>query len=312
MIEIVEVGPRDGLQNAPRTFAPALRAELCMRAAASGIRRVEAVSFVHPDRVPQMAGAEAVVCGIDIETPILPIGLVLNERGLDRLLDIGMHEARIVVAASDAFSRRNVGTSTEDALTSALRMISRVRELGVRAGGVIATAFGCPFSGDVPLRDTLAVAEKLAEAGADELVFADTIGVAAPREIRDVLMGARPLGLPVGLHLHNTRNTGYANAVAAVEGGATSLDAAIGGLGGCPFAPGATGNVATEDLVYLLEREGITTGVNLDSLVETAQWLHEQTGLTLPGQVHAVPRFTGSPAAGRSSDPAVAGQAPCP
>lgn len=294
MVEIVEVGPRDGLQNAPRTFPPALRAELCRRAAASGIRRVEAVSFVNPGRVPQMAGAEAVVCGIDAEAAVRPIGLVLNERGLERLLDLGMHEARIVVTVSDAFSRRNVGTSTEDALAAAVQMTARAHELGVHTGGVIATAFGCPFSGEVPLRETLAVAERFAEAGADELIFADTIGIAVPREIRDVLAGAAPFGLPVGVHLHNTRNTGYANAVAAVEAGAASLDSAIGGLGGCPFAPGASGNIATEDLVYLLERQGITTGVDLDVVVETAQWLYEQTRLTLPGQVHAVPPFPGT------------------
>ncbi len=303
MVEIVEVGPRDGLQNAPRTFPPTLRAELCTRAAESGIRRVEAVSFVHPDRVPQMAGAEAVICGIDAEAAVLPIGLVLNERGLERLLDLGMHEARIVVTVSDAFSRRNVGTSTAEALAAATRMITRAVELGVHTGGVIATAFGCPFTGDVPLRDTLAVAERFAEAGADELIFADTIGVAVPREIRNVLGGARSFGLPLGVHLHNTRNTGYANAIAAVEAGAASLDAAIGGLGGCPFAPGATGNIATEDLVYLLEREGIATGVDLDALIATAQWMHEQTGLDLPGQVHGVSPFPGSLGTGRSSEP---------
>ncbi|MBJ7332523.1 MAG: hydroxymethylglutaryl-CoA lyase [Solirubrobacteraceae bacterium] len=295
-VELVEVGPRDGLQNAPRSFPPTLRAELCRRAAAAGIARVEAVSFVREDAVPQMAGAADVIAEL-ADDDLTTIGLVLNPRGLELLAATGAREARVVVIVSDALSRRNSNISSEDGLRAGVAMVQRARELGLHTGAVVATAFGCPFSGEVPQADVLRVAETLAGAGAHELIFADTIGVGAPREVRSILTSAAGFGPRLGVHLHNTRNTGYANALAAVESGATILDSAIGGLGGCPFSPGASGNVATEDLVYLLEREGIQTGLDLDRLIGAAKWLEEATGLELPGSLHRVPPFPPAPAA---------------
>jgi isopropylmalate/homocitrate/citramalate synthase len=290
-MELVEVAPRDGLQNAPATFAPAMRAELCERLVAAGVRRMEAVSFVNPTRVPQMAGAEQVVAALSPPALAAAEGLVLNERGLDRLMSSGLRRARITYGVSDPFNRRNAGVSAEEGLEATLRMVTRAREAGLWAGACLATALGCPFAGEVPPELPLAAGRRLAEAGASEVVFADTIGVAAPRNVVALVAPAIEWGVPIGIHLHNTRNTGYANALAAIEAGATIVDAATGGLGGCPFAPGATGNIATEDLVYMLDREGIGHGLDLPALLDAARWLGERTGFALPGQLHRVPAF---------------------
>jgi isopropylmalate/homocitrate/citramalate synthase len=292
VLEIVEVAPRDGLQNAPRSLTPELRAELCVRLYAAGVRRMEAVSFVHPQRVAQMAGAEEVIAMLPGPVVDACEGLVLNERGLDRLLQAGVRRARITFGVSDEFNRRNAGMSAQDGLATTIRMVSRAHEAGIWAGVCLATALGCPFSGEVAPEQALDAGRRAAEAGADEVVFADTIGVAGPRDVRALVQPALEWGTPVGIHLHNTRNTGYANALAAIEAGATVVDAATGGLGGCPFAPGATGNIATEDLVYMLDREGITYApLRLEGLVDVAQWLGEVTGFHLPGQLHRVPAF---------------------
>lgn len=289
MVRIVEVGPRDGLQNAPVVVAPALRAEFARRAAAAGVDRVEAVSFVREDRIPQMAGAEEVVAalGDDVDA----IGLVINPRGLERLIALEVPGARVLALTSDTFSRRNSNVGADEGLRRACAMIADAREASVAAGGIVGAAFGCPFEGEVPLATTVATAQALAEAGATEVILADTIGVAVPRQVAEALDALAGLGVPLGLHLHNTRNTGYANAIAGVQHGATVLDASLGGIGGCPFAPGAAGNIATEDLVYLLEREGIATGVRLSAAVAAARWAHEVTGLALPGMVHRVEPF---------------------
>ena len=298
-MRIVEVGPRDGLQNAKVLLAPSRRAELVRRLAGTGLSRIEAVSFVHPDRVPQMAGAEEVVA---VPVPGAKLcGLVLNERGFDRLLAAGLTDVRFTFAASDAFNRANSNAPTSDGLATALKILTRSQSAGIHAGIVLATSFGCPFSGEVDPRIPLGLAERLAEAGAREIVFADTIGVGVPREVRHLLRSSRSLGVPLGVHLHNTRNTGYANAYAALEEGIEILDASVGGLGGCPFAPGATGNIATEDIVYLLHREGVETGVNLDALIKTAHWLREVTGLLLDGQVQRVARFPGGGGAAQAA-----------
>jgi isopropylmalate/homocitrate/citramalate synthase len=294
-VRIVEVGPRDGLQNAAVALTPARRAELVGRLAAAGVSRVEAVSFVHPTRVPQMAGAEEVVALAGATSAIALTGLVLNERGFDRALATGLHDVRFTFAASEAFNQANAGASVAEGLATALRLLGRGAEAGVHVGVVLATSFGCPFEGEVDPGVPRELAGRLAAAGAHEIVFADTIGVAVPRQVRALLRGARPLGVTLGAHLHNTRNTGYANAYAALEEDAEILDASVGGLGGCPFAPGATGNIATEDLVYLLEREGVATGVDLDALIATATWLRDISGLPLDGQVHRVARFPGTP-----------------
>jgi hydroxymethylglutaryl-CoA lyase/(R)-citramalyl-CoA lyase len=216
---------------------------------------------------------------------------VLNGRGYDRALTAGLSTLRLTFAASDPFNQRNSGMSTEAGLRLAREILPEARARGLGTGVVLATSFGCPFEGEIPPERVSRLAVQLAATGVDELIFADTIGVATPRRVRDVVASATDLGVPLGVHLHNTRNSGYANAYAALEAGAVILDASIGGLGGCPFAPGATGNIATEDLVYMLERDGIDTGVDLAALVETTIWLEDAFGLGPDGLQHRVTRF---------------------
>ncbi len=291
-VSLVDVGPRDGLQNAARVLSPDLRAELCVRIAAAGLERIEAVSFVHPDRVPPMAGAERVAELLPPPVRDRCCGLVLNERGYDRLLASGLRELRYAFAVSDEFNQRNSNASTASGLATARRIIARAREDGMRTGVVLVTAFGCPFAGEIDPGEVLALADVLVAEGVSELVFADTIGVAAPGQVRSLLEAWNPPpGVTVGAHFHNTRSSGYANAYAALEAGARTLDVALGGLGGCPFAPGASGNIATEDVVYMLERDGIATGADLDALVETAHWLGVESGFQLDGQLHRVAAF---------------------
>jgi isopropylmalate/homocitrate/citramalate synthase len=283
VVTICDVGPRDGLQSQPQTLAPAVRAELCNRLAAAGTPRIEAVSFVSDERMPQMAGAEEVVVALEPGSAVFA-GLVLNERGYERLAAVGLSEAHLTLAVSETFSRENANVSVEDAASAAERILARARKGGIRATVTLGTAFGCPFEGPVDPVRVLALAERLVEAGAAEIVYADTVGVGVPRQVKELL--AADVGAPVGVHLHNTRNTGFANAYAALESGATIFDASIGGIGGCPFAPRATGNIATEDLVYLLHGEGVETGIDLDGLIGVAEWLESVLGRQLDGQLY--------------------------
>ena len=286
MISICEVGPRDGLQNEKEVLAPKTRAELVNQLAAAGLPVVEAASFVSSERVPQMAGAEEVVEEIERRDGTVYAGLALNEKGYDRLREAGLDEVRFAVAATESFSKRNANASVEEAVSAAEKVLARAREDGIRATATISVAFGCPFEGLVDPETVVALAERLR--GADEVVLADTIGVATPGQVRALV---ERVGKPVGAHLHNTRNTGFANAYAALEGGATTLDSSIGGLGGCPFAPRATGNVATEDLVYMLEGDGVETGVDLDALIAISEWLEGVLGRPLEGQLYRAGRF---------------------
>ena len=286
MVTICDVGPRDGLQSQPQTLAPAVRAELCNRLASAGLPRVEAVSFVSPERVPQMDGAEEVVASLERRPGVVFAGLVLNERGYERLAASGLAEAHLTVAVSESFSRENANASVEEAAASAERILARAREDGIRATVTLSTAFGCPFEGLVDPGRVLALADRLAAAGAAEVVYADTIGVGVPRQVKELARASTDLGVPIGVHLHNTRNTGFANAYAALEAGVTVFDASIGGIGGCPFAPRATGNIATEDLVYLLHGEGVETGVDLGALIGVSDWLESVLGRELEGQVY--------------------------
>ena len=277
---LCDVGPRDGLQNEPDTLAPALRAELVNRLAAAGLRRIEAVSFVRDDRVPQMAAAEEVVGAIDRRDGVEYAGLVLNEQGFERFRQTGLDRVNVTLGATESFNQRNGNASLADATARVQRILA---ERDVPATATISVAFGCPFEGEV---DPDAVVSLARELDADELVLADTIGVATPTAVRTLTERVLELGKPVGFHGHNTRNTGYANALAAVGAGATVLDASIGGLGGCPYAPRATGNVATEDLAYLLEGEGVETGVDLEALVAVSAWLEDVLGRQLEGQLY--------------------------
>jgi isopropylmalate/homocitrate/citramalate synthase len=277
-IALCDVGPRDGLQNESETFEPPLRAELVSRLAAAGLPRIEAVSFVRDDRVPQMAGAEAVVSGIARRAGTEYSGLVLNERGWERFAASGLDRVNVTFGATESFNRENGNATLEEA-------VARVEAILASAGAVPATVtisvcFGCPFEGRVDPGVVVELAARFA--GRAEVVLADTIGVATPSAVRALVAqtGAQ------GFHGHNTRNTGYANCLAALDAGAQLLDASVGGLGGCPYAPRATGNVATEDVVYLLEGEGVDTGIDLDALIAVSTWLESILGRKLEGYVY--------------------------
>lgn len=283
MVSICEVGPRDGLQNQKRVFTPEERAQLVVKLADAGIRHIEAVSFVNPQRVPQMGGAEEVLAALPALDGVTLSGLVLNARGAERALHTRVHEVRFAVVASETFSMRNQNASVAKSLDDFARVAEMTRRAGRRMTGVIGAAYGCPFEGRVPVEQVAQIVERMCAEGADEIIFADTIGVAVPADIQRVAEVCTPLlqDRPFGAHLHNTRNTGYACAIEAVRQGATVLDSAVGGLGGCPFAPHATGNIATEDLNYLLARETDSTPLDHDALSSIVNWLSE----ALPGQV---------------------------
>lgn len=298
-VEIVEVGPRDGLQNEDVALSPEVRATLCDMLAAAGLKRIEAASFVNPKRVPQMAGAEEVLSGVGRKTGVSFAGLVLNERGYERAVAAGADEIRYAYPLTDEFAGRNQNSTVEAGTELALRLAELARRDGVGYSVTFAVTFGCPFAGEVRPEHVLAVAERVAAAGPDELILADTIGVGVPTQVRELVSGV--LGLvsditKVGCHFHDTRHTGIANAVAAVESGATVLDASIGGTGGCPFAPKATGNIATEDLVYALHGMGYETGADLEKLIECAGWMSGKLGKELAGRVYKAGGF--APVAG--------------
>ena len=290
-VEIVDVGPRDGLQNEDEILSPEVRARLCDKLAAAGVSRVEAASFVNPKRVPQMAGAEEVMAAIDRRPGTSYAGLVLNEKGYERAIEAGVDEVRYAFPVTETFARRNQNTTVADATELAGRLTERARLDGVRVSITLSAAFGDPFEGRVESAHVLGIAERVREANPDEIVLADTIGVGVPRMVRELVGGISGYGITAGCHFHDTRNTGMANAVAAVESGATVLDAAVGGTGGCPFAPRATGNIPTEDLVYLLHGMGYETGIDLEALIEVAAWMSEQLGKELPGQVYKAGSF---------------------
>jgi hydroxymethylglutaryl-CoA lyase len=284
-ITIVEVSPRDGLQNESVHLSTDAKVELITQLVDAGARRVEAVSFAHPKLVPAMADAEAVMERVPRRDGVSYAGLVLNRRGLDRALRTGVDEVNVVVAVSDTFSWKNQNMSTEDAMRDAVSVVADARAAGLFATLTLATAFGCPFEGEVPADRVVALAAEAARSGVQELALGDTIGVGVPSQVRELTarirdaVGSQP---PLRYHFHNTRNTGFANAYAAVVEGVDVLDASAGGIGGCPFAPKATGNIATDDLVYMLERMGHRTGIDLTTLLPTAAFLGEQLGHEVP------------------------------
>ena len=290
-VTVYDVGPRDGLQNEPDVLAVATRAELVRRLIDVGLRAVEVASFVDPRRVPQMAGAEEVVAAVGAPQGVVRAGLALNERGYDRLLAAGLDEVRFAFGVTESFNQRNQGAAVDDSIAAARRIAVRARADDVRCAVTLSVAFGCPFEGEVDPGRVAEIAANVAEVEPDAIILADTIGVATPSAVRSLVGRVGELGVAVGGHFHNTRNTGYANALAALETGATVLDASVGGLGGCPFAPDATGNIATEDLVYLLEREGVRTGIELGALIDVARWLAELLGRRLDGQLYRAGSF---------------------
>jgi hydroxymethylglutaryl-CoA lyase len=289
---IVEVSPRDGLQNESVLLSTADKIELVRRCAAAGLGRIEAASFVNPARVPQMADAEAVLAGADAvlgsdRAAVSLIGLVLNARGFGRAQLTSVDEVNLVVMSTDTFSQRNQGMSTEDAVRTVEEVVPLALAAGIAPSVTLSATFGCPFEGEVPVGRVVELAGRLAATGVVELALADTIGVAVPTDVVERVNAVRAVvgDVPLRAHFHNTRNTGYANALAAYEVGIDVLDASLGGIGGCPFAPRATGNIATEDLVYALERSGVHTGCDLDALIQASEWLGTRLGRPTPSLV---------------------------
>jgi len=279
-VSIIEVGPRDGLQSEPEILSTATKLEFIGRAIDAGIRRMEVTSFVHPKRVPQMADAEDVIRGLPERDDFTAIGLVLNKRGFDRARDVKIDEIGMAVIASETYNQRNNGTSIDGSVQAWLEMAAEAKKAGIRANVMISSAFGCPFEGEVPLQNVLDIVKRVLEVEPVELGFADSIGVGVPAQVTEMIGAVKEIApnMPIRFHFHNTRNTGIANAQAAIDAGVDSLDASIGGIGGCPFAPAATGNIPTDDLLYMLDRSGVETGVSLDKIIETSLWLDEQLG----------------------------------
>jgi hydroxymethylglutaryl-CoA lyase len=286
-VELVEVGPRDGLQNESAKVSTAVKLEFIRRAVDAGLRRVEVASFVNPRRVPQMADAEAVVQALPRREGVRYIGLVLNRAGFDRAAAAGCQEIGMVVFTTDEFNRRNQGVVRSDSIRAWREISAAAQAAGIRAQVTISGAFGCPFEGEVSPERVVEIAREVADGSPFEIAIADTIGVGVPGQVTAVFgrVGAALPGMRLRGHFHNTRNTGLANAYAALTAGADVLDASLGGIGGCPFAPAATGNIPTEDLAYMLSRMGIATGVDLDAAIATARWIEQQVGHTVPGML---------------------------
>jgi hydroxymethylglutaryl-CoA lyase len=296
-VGLVDVAPRDGLQSEEPVVDTATKVELISRLVDAGIRRVEAVSFAHPRVVPQMADAEAVMAALPRDDETSYVGLVLNEHGVDRAIETSVDEVNAVVVATDTFSRRNQNMTTAAAVVSWHEIAVRAADAGLPASVTVAAAFGCPYEGEVAVSRVVDLVFSLVTAGPSEIALADTIGVAVPSDVVERVGAVRQVvgALPLRCHFHNTRNTGIANAYAALEAGVDALDASVGGIGGCPFAPRAVGNIPTEDLVYMLDRLGVETGVSLERLIATSEWLAGRLGHPVPGLLSRSGPFPGGP-----------------
>lgn len=283
-ITLVEVGPRDGLQSEPEILPTDSKVTFIEKAIDAGIRRLEVASFVHPKLVPQMADAEALIEKLPQSDDVSYIGLIMNQRGLDRALTTNVHEIGMVVVASDTYNRKNQGCSTDESVSAWRSISAQARTSGLKANVMISSAFGCPYEGEVEVERVVELAKQVLEAGPAELGIADSIGVAVPDQVAELLgrVGEAVGDVPLRCHFHNTRNTGLANAQAAVTAGVKFLDASIGGIGGCPFAPAATGNIPTDDLLYMLDRSGVETGVSLEKIIDVSRWLEEELGRGVP------------------------------
>lgn len=286
-ITLVEVGPRDGLQSEPEILSTESKARFIEMAIDAGVRRLEVASFVHPKRVPQMADAEDVIKGLPRRDGVIYIGLVLNRKGFDRAQATGIHEIGMAVVASDTYNQRNQGVPTAESVKAWVEIAKAAKAAGIRANVMISSAFGCPFEGEISVQRVLDLVSQVMEGDPVELGLADSIGVGVPSQVRDLIGAVRELvpQVPIRCHFHNTRNTGIANAQAALDAGVASLDASIGGIGGCPFAPAATGNIPTDDLLYLLDRSGVETGVSLERVIATSEWLAAQLGRGTPAML---------------------------
>ena len=286
-VSILEVGPRDGLQSEPEILPTEVKKEFITRTINAGIKNIEVTSFVHPKKVPQMADAEKLVESLPDRDDVTYIGLIMNQRGFERARDCGIDEVGMVIVSTDTYNMKNQNVITQQSIDNWLDIASSAKSAGIRTSVVIACSFGCPYEGEVDPEHIASIAEQILKGEPDVLGLADSVGVAVPNQIKTTFSLIKELAptIPLRTHLHNTRNTGLANAAAAVEVGVSIIDASTGGIGGCPFAPKATGNIPTDDLLYMLDRSGIETGVNLKEIVKTTNWLENQLGRSVPAMV---------------------------
>lgn len=286
-VSILEVGPRDGLQSEPEILPTEIKKEFITRTINAGIKNIEVTSFVHPKKVPQMADAEKLVESLPDRDDVTYIGLIMNQRGFERARDCGIDEVGMVIVSTDTYNMKNQNVVTQQSIDNWLDIASSAKSAGIRTSVVIACSFGCPYEGEVDPEHIASIAEQILKGEPDVIGLADSVGVAVPNQIKTTFALIKDLAptIPLRTHLHNTRNTGLANAAAAVEAGVTIIDASTGGIGGCPFAPKATGNIPTDDLLYMLDRSGIETGVNLKEIVKTTDWLENQLGRSVPAMV---------------------------
>jgi len=286
-VSILEVGPRDGLQSEPEILPTEIKKEFITRTINAGIKNIEVTSFVHPKKVPQMADAEKLVESLPDRDDVTYIGLIMNQRGFERARDCGIDEVGMVIVSTDTYNMKNQNVVTQQSIDNWLDIASSAKSAGIRTSVVIACSFGCPYEGEVDPEHIASIAEQILKGEPDVIGLADSVGVAVPNQVKTTFALIKDLAptIPLRTHLHNTRNTGLANAAAAVEAGVSIIDASTGGIGGCPFAPKATGNIPTDDLLYMLDRSGIETGVNLKEIVKTTDWLETQLGRPVPAMV---------------------------
>ena len=286
-ISILEVGPRDGLQSEPEILPTEVKKEFITRTIDAGIKQIEVTSFVHPKKVPQMADAEKLVESLPENDDVTYIGLIMNQRGFERARDCGIDEVGMVIVSTDTYNMKNQNVVTQESIDNWLSIAAEAKSAGIRTSVVIACSFGCPYEGEIDPEHIASIAEQVLKGKPDVLGLADSVGVAVPSQIKKTFSLIKELApsIPLRTHLHNTRNTGLANAAAAVEAGVSITDASTGGIGGCPFAPRATGNTPTDDLLYMLDRSGVETGVDLRQVVKTTDWLEEQLGRAVPAMV---------------------------
>ena len=286
-ISILEVGPRDGLQSEPEILPTEVKKEFITRTIDAGIKQIEVTSFVHPKKVPQMADAEKLVESLPENDDVTYIGLIMNQRGFERARDCGIDEVGMVIVSTDTYNMKNQNVVTQESIDNWLSIAAEAKSAGIRTSVVIACSFGCPYEGEIDPEHIASIAEQVLKGKPDVLGLADSVGVAVPSQIKKTFSLIKELApsIPLRTHLHNTRNTGLANAAAAVEAGVSIIDASTGGIGGCPFAPRATGNIPTDDLLYMLDRSGVETGVDLRQVVKTTDWLEEQLGRSVPAMV---------------------------
>jgi len=286
-ISILEVGPRDGLQSEPEIIPTEVKKEFITKTIDAGVKKLEVTSFVHPKKVPQMADAEQLVESLPDRDDVTYIGLIMNQKGFERARDCGIDEVGMVIVSTDTYNMKNQNVVTQESIDNWLNIANEAKSAGIRTSVVIACAFGCPYEGEVDPEDIASIAEKVLQGEPDVFGLADSVGVAVPSQITETFSLIKQMApsIPLRTHLHNTRNTGLANAAAAVEAGVSIIDSSTGGIGGCPFAPKATGNIPTDDLLYMLDRSGIETGVDLRKVVETTEWLEGQLGRAVPAMV---------------------------